>query len=134
MNRILIAEDEGKIAAFLERGLRNNGFTTLTVSDGESAYDHARSGEFDLLILDIGLPQVDGFTVLRRLREGSVDIPVVILTARDSVRDRVAAASSLSDDELIELARGSEKVQAHLDGKEIRQTIVVPRKLVNFVT
>ena len=98
MNRILIAEDEGKIAAFLERGLRNNGFTTLTVSDGESAYDHARSGEFDLLILDIGLPQVDGFTVLRRLREGSVDIPVVILTARDSVRDRVAGLESGADD------------------------------------
>jgi DNA-binding response OmpR family regulator len=98
VNRILIAEDEGKIAAFLERGLRNNGFTTLTVSDGESAYDHARSGEFDLLILDIGLPQVDGFTVLRRLREGSVDIPVVILTARDSVRDRVAGLESGADD------------------------------------
>lgn len=98
MNRILIAEDERKIAAFLERGLRNNGFTTLTVSDGEAAFDHARSGEFDLLILDIGLPLVDGFTVLRRLREGSVDIPVVILTARDSVRDRVAGLESGADD------------------------------------
>jgi DNA-binding response OmpR family regulator len=98
VNRILIAEDEGKIAAFLERGLRNNGFTTLTVSDGESAYDHARTGEFDLLILDIGLPKVDGFTVLRRLREGRVDIPVVILTARDSVRDRVAGLESGADD------------------------------------
>ena len=58
----------------------------------------------------------------------------LVIQVNGRVRDRVAAASSLSDDELIELAKGSEKVQAHLDGKEIRQTIVVPRKLVNFVT
>jgi DNA-binding response OmpR family regulator len=98
VNRILIAEDERKIAAFLERGLRNNGFTTLTVGDGEAAYQHARSGAFDLLILDIGLPKIDGFTVLRRLREARVDLPVVILTARDSVRDRVAGLESGADD------------------------------------
>jgi DNA-binding response OmpR family regulator len=98
VNRILIAEDEHRIASFLERGLRSNGFATLTVGDGEMAYDHARSGEFDLLILDIGLPQVDGFTVLRRLREGNVNIPVVLLTARDSVRDRVAGLESGADD------------------------------------
>jgi DNA-binding response OmpR family regulator len=98
VNRILIAEDEHRIAAFLERGLRSNGFTATTVADGEAAYDYARSGQFDLLILDIGLPRVDGFTVLRRLREASVDIPVVILTARDSVRDTVAGLESGADD------------------------------------
>jgi DNA-binding response OmpR family regulator len=98
VNRILIAEDEHRIAAFLERGLRSNGFTATTVADGEAAYDYARSGQFDLLILDIGLPRVDGFTVLRRLREASVDIPVVILTARDSVRDTVAGLEGGADD------------------------------------
>jgi DNA-binding response OmpR family regulator len=98
MNRVLIAEDEHRIASFLEKGLRSNGFTTTTVSDGEAAYQYARSGQFDLLILDIGLPTVDGFTVLRRLREGRVDIPVVILTARDSVRDTVAGLESGADD------------------------------------
>jgi DNA-binding response OmpR family regulator len=98
VNRILIAEDEHRIAAFLERGLRSNGFTATTVADGEAAYDYARSGQFDMLILDIGLPRVDGFTVLRRLREASVDIPVVILTARDSVRDTVAGLESGADD------------------------------------
>lgn len=98
MNRILIAEDEQRIASFLERGLRSNGFTTLTVADGETAIDYARSGEFDLLILDVGLPKVEGFTVLRRLRESRVDLPVVILTARDSVRDRVAGLESGADD------------------------------------
>jgi DNA-binding response OmpR family regulator len=98
VNRILIAEDEHRIAAFLERGLASNGFTATTVADGEAAYQYARSGQFDLLILDIGLPRVDGFTVLRRLREASVDIPVVILTARDSVRDTVAGLESGADD------------------------------------
>ena len=98
MNRILIAEDERRIASFLEKGLRGNGLTTATVTDGEAAYQFARSGEFDLLILDIGLPKVDGFTVLRRLREARVDIPVVILTARDSVRDTVAGLESGADD------------------------------------
>jgi DNA-binding response OmpR family regulator len=98
VNRVLIAEDERRIASFLEKGLRSNGFATATVGDGEAAYQYARSGEFDLLILDIGLPKVDGFTVLRRLREARVDIPVVILTARDSVRDTVAGLESGADD------------------------------------
>jgi DNA-binding response OmpR family regulator len=98
VNRVLIAEDERRIAWFLEKGLRSNGFATATVGDGEAAYQYARSGEFDLLILDIGLPGVDGFTVLRRLREARVDIPVVILTARDSVRDTVAGLESGADD------------------------------------
>jgi DNA-binding response OmpR family regulator len=98
VNRVLIAEDERRIASFLEKGLRSNGFTTATVADGEAAYHYARSGDFDLLILDIGLPGVDGFTVLRRLHEARVDIPVVILTARDSVRDTVAGLEGGADD------------------------------------
>ncbi|MQA76616.1 MAG: response regulator, partial [Solirubrobacterales bacterium] len=65
--RILIAEDDAGIAAFLDKGLRANGFATKLVADGESAHAFARSGEFDLLVLDIGLPQRDGFTVLRQL-------------------------------------------------------------------
>ncbi|GAA2804039.1 response regulator transcription factor [Nonomuraea dietziae] len=98
MNRILIAEDERRIAAFLEKGLRVNGFVTTVVADGESAYDHARSGSFDLMVLDIGLPLSDGFTVLRRLREARVSLPVIILTARDSVADTVAGLEGGADD------------------------------------
>ncbi len=100
MNRILIAEDEERIASFIERGLRNNGFVTTVVGDGETAYSEAVSGSYDLLLLDIGLPRVDGFTVLRRLREARVTMPVVILTARDSVRDTVAGLESGADDYL----------------------------------
>jgi DNA-binding response OmpR family regulator len=98
MNRILIAEDEERIASFVERGLRSNGFVTTVVGDGETAYQEGASGTYDLLILDIGLPRVDGFTVLRRLREARVAMPVVILTARDSVRDTVAGLEGGADD------------------------------------
>ncbi|WP_188190486.1 response regulator transcription factor [Nonomuraea sp. SYSU D8015] len=98
MNRILIAEDEARIASFVEKGLRANGFVTAVVGDGVAAYDLACAGGFDLLILDIGLPLSDGFTVLRRLREAKVTIPVIILTARDSVSDTVAGLEGGADD------------------------------------
>ncbi|MEU8364392.1 response regulator transcription factor [Nonomuraea sp. NPDC048882] len=98
MNRILIAEDEARIASFVEKGLRANGFVTAVVGDGVAAYDLAGAGGFDLLILDIGLPLSDGFTVLRRLRSAMVNIPVIILTARDSVSDTVAGLEGGADD------------------------------------
>ena len=98
MNRILIAEDESRIASFVEKGLRANGFTTTVVGDGESAYQYAMSGESDLLVLDIGLPKRDGFTVLRQLREARCALPVIILTARDSVGDTVAGLEGGADD------------------------------------
>ncbi|MGH3317816.1 MAG: response regulator transcription factor [Nocardioidaceae bacterium] len=98
MNRILLAEDETRIASFVEKGLRANGFTPTVVDDGASALGHALSGDFDLLVLDIGLPGMDGFTVLRRLRESRGTIPVIILTARDSVTDTVAGLEGGADD------------------------------------
>jgi two-component system, OmpR family, copper resistance phosphate regulon response regulator CusR len=97
-NRILIAEDETRIAAFVEKGLRANGFTTTTVGDGHSALDYALTGGFDLVILDLGLPGKDGFTVLRLLRELGTAVPVIILTARDTVRDTVAGLEGGADD------------------------------------
>ena len=98
MKRILIAEDEARIASFVEKGLRSNGFTPTLVGDGQSAYDYAMTGEFDLLVLDIGLPLLDGFTVLRQLRAAHNAIPVVILTARDSLADTVAGLDGGADD------------------------------------
>jgi DNA-binding response OmpR family regulator len=98
LNRILIAEDEARIAAFLDKGLRSSGFVTTVVADGPAAYEHARAGAFDLMILDLGLPGRDGFTVLRELRAAQVMIPVVILTARDSVADTVAGLEGGADD------------------------------------
>ncbi|MFF9218818.1 response regulator transcription factor [Streptomyces viridosporus] len=98
MNRILIVEDEERIASFVEKGLRANGFTTTVVPDGEAGYEYALTGGFDLVVLDIGLPDRDGFTVLRELRESRVTTPVIVLTARDSVRDTVAGLEGGADD------------------------------------
>ncbi|GAA1287594.1 response regulator transcription factor [Pseudonocardia aurantiaca] len=98
MSRILIAEDEPRIAAFVEKGLSANGFAVTVVGDGHSAYDYALTGGFDLMVLDIGLPGVDGFTVLRKLRAEQCHIPVIVLTARDSVQDTVASLEGGADD------------------------------------
>ncbi|HJR97015.1 MAG TPA: response regulator transcription factor [Actinomycetota bacterium] len=95
---ILIAEDEEQIASFLEKGLRAAGYATTIADDGPSALVKALSGEFDLLILDIGLPLKNGFEVLREIRERDHDLPVVILTARDSARDAVAGLEGGADD------------------------------------
>ncbi|GAB3560454.1 response regulator transcription factor [Spelaeicoccus albus] len=98
MNRILIAEDEDRIASFIHKGLTTNGFRSETVADGHSAVEFARTGDFDLIILDIGLPGLDGFSALRRIRADRNDIPVIILTARDAVEDTVAGLSGGADD------------------------------------
>jgi DNA-binding response OmpR family regulator len=98
VNRILIAEDEERIASFIDKGLTAAGFATTVVADGASAYEHARSSQFDLLVLDLGLPVRDGLTVLRQLRADRVEVPVIILTARDAVTDRVAGLEGGADD------------------------------------
>ncbi|ASO21475.1 DNA-binding response OmpR family regulator [Actinoalloteichus hoggarensis] len=98
MTRVLIAEDEARIAAFIDKGLRANGFVTTVVGDGEAALAGASSGDHDLMVLDIGLPGRDGFDVLRALRRGRITLPVIILTARDSVHDTVAGLEGGADD------------------------------------
>jgi DNA-binding response OmpR family regulator len=98
MNRILIVEDEARIASFLEKGLRANGFATQVTGDGAQALLLARTEEFDLLILDLGLPDQDGLDVLRDLRQEGVSLPVIILTARDRVGDRVVGLEGGADD------------------------------------
>jgi DNA-binding response OmpR family regulator len=83
MARILIAEDEPRIASFLEKGLRSHGYTTVSVADGRSAASLARDDDFDLAILDLGLPELDGLEALRQIRRRGERIPIVILTARN---------------------------------------------------
>jgi len=101
MTRILIVEDEDRIASFVEKGLRSKGFVTSVVGDGRTALDEARTGSYDLMILDIGLPGLDGFTVLRQLRDGGATLPVIVLTARDSVDDRVSGLAGGADDYVV---------------------------------
>lgn len=96
MARILIAEDESRIAMFLEKGLRAHGYTTVTVEDGHAAAALARDDDFDLLILDLGLPGIDGLEALRDIRRRGERIPVVILTARNDAT--VAGFETGADD------------------------------------
>ncbi|CAN5699768.1 response regulator transcription factor [soil metagenome] len=98
MPRILIAEDEPRIAAFVEKGLRANGFTTTVVDDGRDAAAAARDADFDLLILDLGLPGKDGMEVLADLRGRGERIPVIILTARSELVHTVAGFEGGADD------------------------------------
>jgi DNA-binding response OmpR family regulator len=98
VTRILIAEDEVHIASFLEKGLTANGFATSTAADGVSASALARDADYDLMILDLGLPGRDGIDVLADMRRRGERMPVIVLTARDAVPDRVAGLEHGADD------------------------------------
>jgi DNA-binding response OmpR family regulator len=98
MSRILVAEDEDRISTFIEKGLRSAGFTTEVVTTGPDALDLALTGGFDLVILDIGLPGMDGFEVLRRLRVADAELPVIVLTARTSADDTLAVLEGGAND------------------------------------
>jgi DNA-binding response OmpR family regulator len=98
VSSILIVEDEERIASFVEKGLRANGFATAVAGDGMNGLALASTGGFDLVILDLGLPDLDGLAVLRQLRERGSRVPVIILTARDGVRATVEGLEGGADD------------------------------------
>ena len=101
MSKILIAEDEARIASFLEKGLRAEGFDTVVVDDGAAAATRARDGDFDLLVLDLGLPSKHGLDVLAELRERGEKLPVVILTADDETESTVKGLEGGADDYVV---------------------------------
>lgn len=98
MTLILIAEDESRISAFISRGLESAGYRARVVEDGAEALEAALSGEADLMLLDIGLPSMDGFEVLRHLRGQGSSLPVIMLTARSSTRDTVDGLDAGAND------------------------------------
>jgi two-component system copper resistance phosphate regulon response regulator CusR len=98
MTRILIVEDEPRIAAFVSRGLEAAGYETLVVEDGPEGLEAALRGDADLVLLDVGLPTVDGFELLRELRARGSAIPVIMLTARSSTRDTVTGLDAGAND------------------------------------
>lgn len=110
MNRILIADDEVRITAFVERGLRKHGFSTVAVHDGESAAAMARDDDFDLLILDLAMPRCDGFEVLHRIRGRGERLPVIVLTAQDELEATVEGFERGADDYLTKPFRFDELV------------------------
>jgi DNA-binding response OmpR family regulator len=98
MARILIVEDEERISSFIAKGLRAEGHRTSVECDGRAGLDEALSGSHDLVVLDIGLPGLDGYGVLEQLRAQGSTVPVIVLTARDSVTDTVSAHEGGADD------------------------------------
>ncbi|MFA5199304.1 MAG: response regulator transcription factor [Candidatus Omnitrophota bacterium] len=98
--RILLVEDEIKMASFIERGLREEDYVVDVANDGEKALFSAEVNPYDLIILDIILPVKDGITVCRELRSKKINVPILILTSKDRVRDKVLGLNSGADDYL----------------------------------
>ena len=99
--RILLIEDERKTAAFLAKGLREGGFTVEIAEDGEKGSELAQAARYDLLIVDVMLPKKDGWAVVAELRSRGLQTPILFLTARDSVQDRVKGLELGADDYLV---------------------------------
>ena len=98
--RILVIEDEKKISNFIKRGLKEEGYAVDTAYDGEEGYFLAKTNEYDLIVLDIMLPKIDGVNLCRKLREEQINTPVLMLTARDAVKDKVIGLDAGADDYL----------------------------------
>jgi DNA-binding response OmpR family regulator len=97
---VLIVEDEDRIASFVERGLKAEGFAVQRAADGTTGYALACQEEVDLVILDLMLPELPGERVLERLRASRPDVPVIVLTAKDAIEDRVRNLNAGADDYL----------------------------------
>ena len=98
MSNILVVEDSERIASFIVKGLQSHGYQVTHTPNGEDALKLSAAAEFDLVILDIGLPGIDGFAVLEQLRGSGNEVPVIVLTARDSVDNTVASFEGGADD------------------------------------
>ncbi|MFZ7127304.1 MAG: response regulator transcription factor [Desulfobacterales bacterium] len=98
--RILLVEDDRKIASFIVKGFKAAGFAVDHAEDGETGLDLALSGPYDAAVVDIMLPRLDGLSLIERLRRKKVDTPVIVLSARDSIQDRVKGLQTGGDDYL----------------------------------
>jgi heavy metal response regulator len=98
--RILLVEDDAKVARFIRNGLREEGFAVDVAEDGKQGLDFARNFEYDVIILDILLPRMDGISVLRSIRTGDPQTPILMLTAMDTVEDKIRGLNKGADDYL----------------------------------
>jgi len=96
--RILIIEDEKKVAGFLKNGLKEEGYAVDNAFDGQTGFDMAVENEYDIIILDLMLPGLDGITLCKKLREEGNHTPILMLTAREAVKDRVIGLDAGADD------------------------------------
>lgn len=139
--RVLVVEDEQKLALYIKKGLEEHHFAVDTAHDGEEGILSVEVNEYDVLILDLLLPKKDGMTMLRELREKGSQVPVLILTARDTVADKVAGLNAGADDYLVKpfsfvellarvwalLRRGKVKPQVKLQVGDLVMDLVTHR-------
>ncbi len=117
MTQILIVEDEARLAAFIDKGLRKHGFDTAIAEDGEQALQMADQPGFDLLLLDLGLPLIDGWTVLKELRSRGEMKPIIVVTARTEDYEKEFVMRNGATDYVSKPFRFSdllERIQTHL--------------------
>ncbi len=125
--QLLIVEDEKRVASFLERGLRAEGYLLTVAGDGEQAVDLATTVPFDLVILDLRLPKKDGLEALREIRKAKPALPVLILTARDDVPSKVEGLNAGADDYLTKPFAFEElvaRIRANLRRQEERADVL----------
>lgn len=99
--KILIIEDDKSIQSFIAQGLKEEGHVVMTSSDGKSGYEMASADQFDFLILDVLLPKMDGFTLCRELRRKGLTLPILMLTAKDAIENRIEGLDAGADDYLV---------------------------------
>ena len=127
--RVLVVEDDGRIAAFLAKGLRENSYAVDIASDGRQGLYMASVNDYDIFILDVNLPYQDGFEVCKELRKNGIEKPVLMLTARDAIEDRVAGLDLGADDYLTKPFEFRELL-ARLRALLRRQSQVRPAKIL----
>lgn len=129
--RILIVEDELHLAEALKQILQKNNYTVDVVHDGESGLDNALSDIYDLIILDIMLPKMDGINVLKNIREEGIEVPVILLTAKGEISDKVIGLDSGADDYLAK-PFATEELLARIRAMSRRKGEIIPDNSLKY--
>lgn len=137
--RILVVEDEKKIADFIKRGLKEEGYAVDSAYDGEQGLFLAKTNEYDLILLDLMLPKLDGHSLFKEIRKEKISSPVIILTAKDATKDKVAGLDLGADDYMTKPFAFEEllaRIRAALRRKDssLSKTIQVEDLVIDFST
>ena len=137
--RILIVEDEKKVAAFIKKGLEEETYAVDIATDGEEGFHLGEQNQYDLIILDLMLPKINGLDILSRLRSQKIDTPILLLTAKDSVEDKVEGLNQGADDYLTKPFAFSEllariRVRLRRGKAESKTTLEIADLTLNLVS